>query len=291
MRNRLLAGTVAAGMGLVLGVTPMLTAQETQPGAEGSAYMQEDLERVEQTEPGYEQEGAVTGAAVEEGAVSGAAVGPQAGGEGSMVGGAAGVPLATDDEGQVAAAMAQPGTRPSAPGRDYLWVRPYRLPSGLWIQGFWRPRMMAGFNWVAGYWDKPNGFYISGYWRPLRPKPGYVWVPGYWLAGRWYPGLWRAAAREGFAWVPGHWSRDGQWIPAHWRPTAPAPRDQVWVHGHYTPRGVWVPGHWRMTAKSGAAWVPGHYNRHGDWVAGHWKRTSPVPQRPPRDRGRRGPGR
>lgn len=295
MKAKWMAGSLVAGLGLMLGLTPALTAQETQPGAEGSAYMQEDPDRMEQTGPGYAEEGTATGAAVEEGGVVGAAVGvqqPQQAGEpqaGAVTGAVAG---AGEDEGTVNAAMAQPGSRSAAPGRNFVWVKPYRLPGGLWVQGFWRPRVMAGFTWVAGYWDRQNGFYVAGFWRPLRPKPGYVWVPGYWLDGRWYPGLWRAAGRNGFVWIPAHWSRSGEWIQAHWRPAGPAPRDQVWVPGHYDHSGRWMEGHWRMTAQSGAAWVPGHYNRHGEWVQGHWRATSPVPPRPVREQRRgRGPRR
>lgn len=325
MKANWLAGTVVAGLGLVLGLSPLLSAQEEQPGVQGSAVMQEDLNRVEQTGPDYEMEGAVTGAAVaeepvtgdavQEGAVSGAAVGPRGLPQAGRPGGAAeragiGVqrplqsgqqkgavmgmqqPLpAVVDDGPVIVAVAQPGPKPAAPGRNYIWVQPYRLPSGLWVQGYWRPRTMAGFVWVNGTWDRTNGYYIAGYWRPARPKTGHVWVPGYWLNGRWYPGLWRAAARNGFVWVPGHWSRDGQWVQAHWRPAGPAPAGQVWVPGHYNPRGQWVPGRWRMTARSGAEWVPAHYNRRGEWIQGHWRQTAPAPQAPPRNRGRRGPGR
>ncbi|MEW6515555.1 MAG: hypothetical protein AB1439_01440 [candidate division FCPU426 bacterium] len=253
----LLAGVMVSA--LVLG--GMARAEQMQ-----GSTMQEDPGRMEQPGAGYEQEG-----------VMGASAGPEQAMQGYEE---------EDAAGAVTAASAQPGSKSSAPGRGYIWVKPYRLPSGLWVSGFWRPRVMAGFTWVNGTWDAKLNIYLGGFWRPMRPKPGYVWVPGYWLGGRWYSGLWRAASRKGFIWTPGHWNRNGEWISPHWKPAGSAPSGQVWVPGYWSPQGAWVAGFWRPTARPGAVWVAGYHSRRGVWVPGHWRSAPPAPPRFERGRGR-----
>lgn len=242
------------------------------PGSPGPApeqiYPSEDPQRMSQFGPGYEQEGAQAG--------------PQAEPE---------EPGAAEESQPAEVAAAG---QPPAPGRDFVWVEPYRMPGGVLVPGFWRPRFMAGFIWVAGIWNATAGVYVPGFWRPKVAKRGYIWAPGYWFGGRWFPGMWRPAARKGFIWMPGHWARNGEWMLGHWRPSGPAPAGRVWAPGYYDHRGIWMPGRWRLNARPGMMWMPGRYDHRGTWMPGHWRRQGPgrpEPQRPGRGPGHRGPRR
>jgi hypothetical protein len=224
------------------------------------AYPAEDAQRIAQPGPGYDQESSATEDEMQVAATAEEQAGPE--------------------EAEAYVALKEPGPQPAAPGPDYVWVEPYRLETGFWVPGFWRPRMMAGFVWVNGTWDVKVGAFIPGFWRPRIARAGYVWVPGYWFAGRWVPGLWRPAARPGFIWLGGYWTRGGEWVFGHWRPLH-APAGRVWVPGYWGPRGVWYGGHWRVGARPGYLWRGGHYGRQGEWVPGRWHGHGPD-----RDRGR-----
>lgn len=234
---------------------PGIKAVVALGGEDQPVYPPEDPGRVAESGEGYDREGQNENPALDE---SG-----EAGDSG-------------EDEAQAFVATQEETPRPSPPSRrGYIWVRPYRLPSGLWVPGFWRPRVMAGFKWVNGIWNVKAEAYVPGYWRPVRVvKKGYIWVPGYWFAGRWVPGLWRPAKRPGFVWVDGRWSRNGEWMAGQWRP-ARVPAGRVWVSGRWVGR-AWVAGHWRPTERKGYVWVAGHHNRQGQWVPGRWKSTGPV---------------
>lgn len=251
--------TAVAGL-LVFGTSASLWAQPPDAGSEeGQTYPQENVERMAQPGPGYDREG-------------------QGGEEGQEV---PAVEAAGGPEGSQGVTSGSAQIKPQAPGPDFFWVAPYRLPGGRWVPGFWRPRVMAGFEWVNGAWDAKLGVYIPGFWRPVGVvKAGYVWVPGYWYGGRWFPGLWRPATRSGFVWVGGHWTRNGEWVFGHWRPTV-IPAGRAWVPGHWTWRGEWVPGHWRVAKRANAVWVPGHHGPRGAWVPGHWRGgpARPAPRR------------
>ncbi len=84
--------------------------------------------------------------------------------------------------------------RPARPGSDFVWVAPYRTPTGILIRGHWK------------------------YVGPQRHRM--VWVPGHYNPhGDWIPGRWKklSSPRKGAYWVPGHRTPRGRWIRGHWR--------------------------------------------------------------------------
>ena len=104
--------------------------------------------------------------------------------------------------------------RPSHQRSGYFWVRGHRAPTGIWIPGFWRPRVRVGFVWVSGRFR--YGRWVRAHWQPIRPRSGFLWVTGYYgPRGVWMPGIWRPLHRAGYYWAPGHW-RAGAWIRGGW---------------------------------------------------------------------------
>lgn len=106
--------------------------------------------------------------------------------------------------------------RPVRQGPKHIWMRRYKLPSGVYIGGFWRPPCRASFTWVDGRWND-EGKWVFGYCKPVKIRAGYLWVPGYRDGGKWFEGYWRPASRAGFVWVPGHYNASGIWIKGHWK--------------------------------------------------------------------------
>ena len=93
------------------------------------------------------------------------------------------------------------------PSRNAQWVQPHWTykgspprpgwkyvegywRAGVWISGFWRPSVLAGFHWVDAHADA-SGNYLPGYWEPDGAAPDdMVWRPGYWDGARWISGQW-----------------------------------------------------------------------------------------------------
>ncbi len=72
-----------------------------------------------------------------------------------------------------------PQVKPPPPGPDYVWVDRVKLPSGIYVGGFWRPVKKPDFVWVGGYRDS-QGLWVAGFWKPVKVRRGYVWIPGHW---------------------------------------------------------------------------------------------------------------
>lgn len=149
---------------------------------------------------------------------------------------------------------------------DQIWVSGHRGADGYWVLGHWRRVHLNGYVWVEGHFVGDQ--FIPGHWRPIRPRPDYVWVPGYAApAGIWVDGFWRPHLRVGFVWVGGYY-KYGYWTPGFWRPLHPRP-GFLWVAGYYGPGNVWVPGFWRPIRRPGYYWARPYWRR-GVWVPGRW---------------------
>ena len=193
-------------------------------------------------------------------------------------------------------ALAQEGDEDEAPDIDWAWEDGYTRPDGVSVDGFYRVRERAGFEWQApgvsenGEWTEPgwrakdpapagmawvpghraeDGYWVDGTWRPVE-RDGYDWVDAradnaVWVIGHWHPRV----VRAGHVWAPGHWTRDGDWVDGHWR--EPARDGQLWVPGLFR-FGAWHHGYWRPRAnRPGELWVGGYHGPKG-WVDGHWRK-------------------
>lgn len=180
------------------------------------------------------------------------------------------------------------------PDEDWVWEDGYQRPDGTVVEGFYRPRARAGFEWAPGHvegqvwvdpqwrWTGaqrqgyvlvpgrvgPDGYWIPESWRPATVA-GQVWVDGHLEGNFWIPGHFQpVTVRAGYAWEPGYYSPTGEWVDGNWREQARA--DYVWVAGGYR-FGVWTSGYWRpRTVRAGYVWVPGRWTANG-WVEGQWR--------------------
>src|SRR5262245_6673439 len=97
-----------------------------------------------------------------------------------------------------------------APDIDYVWCDAEVLEDGTTIDGFYRPRTLAGFTWADGHYE--SGVWVSAGWQPTRRRAGFIWVDGYrGPDGYWVNGFWRPRGRRGFTWNDGHWD-GGVWV-------------------------------------------------------------------------------
>jgi hypothetical protein len=161
----------------------------------------------------------------------------------------------------------EPHWQPVAARPGYLWVSGHVGPDGFWVPGHWRHKSRVDFVWVAP--AVVNGVWMHGYWRPRLVRAGFIWLPGHPdVNGVWITGHWRPIARAGFRWTAGRW-RYGVWVPGFWNPIT-VKADHVWVGGYWGAHG-WVAGSWRPKLRLGFYWSPAHWGPRG-WVVGRWLR-------------------
>jgi hypothetical protein len=110
------------------------------------------------------------------------------------------------DDGEYVRGWWQPAGPP--PQSDYVWEAGF-WDGQYWVEGYWRPKTRAGFEWVDSWLDD-SGIYHTGYWEPVEDRAGMMWIPGWFDGEQWTEGEWVSQADYDKA-DPEDWQPDEGW--------------------------------------------------------------------------------